>query len=718
MLNMQEDTESLPDWNKPGTFSAGRDPLGLQAASVRLYTDLLPGLTNVTNRLRYFSFYCWVVRKFELHRHTLDEDEWSIFIRRAEAVYALACQIGDNTNALGMAGSLWAAKHVDIGDAFDFTEWTDGPGQDNQYLKASRGNFGQFYVASMQQMGMLIATRERIQAVTSDHGLKLADAFGRACPEACERLLASIESGCVSRDDCVAISDEAHPAYLDRSSEEAKLLLRYLRGERADDPTAPARRATLWNVLNIVERTGIEDAYGMRRELYVQDNIGTVAEKSLAGNLISWRAYFVNELCHIALELLLNALTYRINATSGSNPDTLSREIASKALRTGDAAKSLTEVSDARRLGSLSLEHETGVELAQLAGAADEPDKGQMRSAVDLLFSLWRRWGADVAMERIIADATTAGRSAAGIFRLLDAMTDRPTLDALAALVRRFIIGNHLLIAGEKLAGGTYTYRFIVDESGLVDGNPAEYTFTNPRIGNLITFAYDGGLLTDGDVADAGKALLDAIQPVSRPQAIRLPQLRSNHLQRRSSLLRRQHPAPVARVRLSKQPADGGRRDALPGARAAARSLFARGPQIPDRADRGRRMLPSQDHAALRQGKGENDARFGQCDLGRMGQQPRAGLEAEMVAVVGFARRRDPLPTDRPRARLATSEATGVAGHRPGLQARPAQFAIALAGGHDARQRRRGARQRESDRLAALRPRQRLRNRRSPPRAD
>lgn len=30
----------LADWTKPGSFSAGRDPLGFQAASVRLYTSL------------------------------------------------------------------------------------------------------------------------------------------------------------------------------------------------------------------------------------------------------------------------------------------------------------------------------------------------------------------------------------------------------------------------------------------------------------------------------------------------------------------------------------------------------------------------------------------------------------------------------------------------------------------------------------------------------
>ncbi|WP_336951734.1 hypothetical protein [Sphingobium aromaticivastans] len=265
--------EVLPDWNKPGSFSAGRDPLGLQAASVRLYTDLVPGLTNVTNRLRYFSFYCWVVRQFELTQHSLDEKRWRIFVRRAEAVYALACQIGDSDTADGMAGAVWARKNIGIDDVFDFTPWTDGPGEENQYLKAVRGNFGQFYVASMQQMGMLVKTSTRVQVVSPDHGLDLAEAFAAACPAACDQILRAIRTGKISHADCLAISDEAHPAYLDSQSKEAELLLRYLRGERADDDTAPARRATLWNVLNIINRIGHQDDNDLRRELYVWSGV-------------------------------------------------------------------------------------------------------------------------------------------------------------------------------------------------------------------------------------------------------------------------------------------------------------------------------------------------------------------------------------------------------------------------------------------------------------
>src|SRR3954462_7171210 len=84
--------ELLPGWTKPGKWSLGRDPLGMQATSVRIYRTLIPGLTNVTNRLRYYSYYCWVVALFAETRHADDLKQWRIFIRRAEALYALACE--------------------------------------------------------------------------------------------------------------------------------------------------------------------------------------------------------------------------------------------------------------------------------------------------------------------------------------------------------------------------------------------------------------------------------------------------------------------------------------------------------------------------------------------------------------------------------------------------------------------------------------------------
>ena len=39
----------------------GLDHLGIELVSVNLYQAMLPGITNVTERARYYSFYPWTV---------------------------------------------------------------------------------------------------------------------------------------------------------------------------------------------------------------------------------------------------------------------------------------------------------------------------------------------------------------------------------------------------------------------------------------------------------------------------------------------------------------------------------------------------------------------------------------------------------------------------------------------------------------------------------
>ena len=119
--------ELMPTWTKAGSWSLGRDPLGIQATSVRMYRNLVPGLTNVTNRLRYYSFYCWVIDRYEATEHSADSIKWRRFIRRAEALYALACNLADAEKADGLAGNIWARKTLnEIGDGpFDVRPVTD-----------------------------------------------------------------------------------------------------------------------------------------------------------------------------------------------------------------------------------------------------------------------------------------------------------------------------------------------------------------------------------------------------------------------------------------------------------------------------------------------------------------------------------------------------------------------------------------------------------------
>ena len=52
--------------NKP--LSVGLNPLGIRTASEQLFTTLLPGLNVVTLRIRYYSFYCWLLKSFYANR--------------------------------------------------------------------------------------------------------------------------------------------------------------------------------------------------------------------------------------------------------------------------------------------------------------------------------------------------------------------------------------------------------------------------------------------------------------------------------------------------------------------------------------------------------------------------------------------------------------------------------------------------------------------------
>ena len=227
-----------PLWTKPAVWSAGRDPLGMQATSVRLYRRLAPGLTNVTNRLRYFSFYCWAVDAYERQVHSGDLKRWQVFIRRAEAIYALASNLVDGPQSLGMAGGDWANRmkaglNGKVGwDTFDLRPHTDRPGEAGQYLKAKGGNFGQFYVASMLEVGML-AGFTGIPIVSESYGRDLARSFSQSIAAAEHALLDGTITGSISRAALNEIGVAAHPARIPRDSEEMALLRAYLLGEQS-----------------------------------------------------------------------------------------------------------------------------------------------------------------------------------------------------------------------------------------------------------------------------------------------------------------------------------------------------------------------------------------------------------------------------------------------------------------------------------------------------
>ena len=85
------ETTPGPDWLlRDRNVIDGLDQLGVQVVSINIYSSLLPGITNVTDRARYYAFYPWVLHRYAKRGgDSSSKSEWLTWIRRLDYAYAL-----------------------------------------------------------------------------------------------------------------------------------------------------------------------------------------------------------------------------------------------------------------------------------------------------------------------------------------------------------------------------------------------------------------------------------------------------------------------------------------------------------------------------------------------------------------------------------------------------------------------------------------------------
>ena len=80
----------VPFFSERMDFIRGLDPLGLQNTSDSTFSILLPGLNNVTGRIRYYSFYSWLLDQYSKNIGSTNPKDQRKFIRTAEYIIALS----------------------------------------------------------------------------------------------------------------------------------------------------------------------------------------------------------------------------------------------------------------------------------------------------------------------------------------------------------------------------------------------------------------------------------------------------------------------------------------------------------------------------------------------------------------------------------------------------------------------------------------------------
>lgn len=173
-------------WLKPPYKSRGLDHLGVQAPGIEIYSQLLPGITNVTDRARYFSFYAWLFWQFE-QKGWRAYGEWLPMLRRAECLFALIALHHGLVNAddasahsgamVGSAVLFHALQSASEGSRFSLSIFADADESNARYFKNPTGGFGQYYFGSLWQLGIMTGDSASEAKLVEPVGTDLAKAM-------------------------------------------------------------------------------------------------------------------------------------------------------------------------------------------------------------------------------------------------------------------------------------------------------------------------------------------------------------------------------------------------------------------------------------------------------------------------------------------------------------------------------------------------------------
>ena len=506
------DTLNWPEWTHYAE-KGGLDPLGMQNSSVALYQRLIPGIGNVTLRMRYYGLYPWLVRHYQKSNGSTDPEIWRVFLRRAEALYALiANQVGGE---FGVAGTLWATRAVSAAKAdggltpIDFAA-AAAPGSDDHYFAQSWGVFGLAYQSQLFEIGILSRGEGHdIPLPSKELGEALAEGFDSAMGDAAQLFKDVHARGLVTLAELDALSAFA-PSQIAFGSAERDLYQRVLfRRSAAEDARGSFRSLTLLLVLRVASMLGrAPDPDEVRWALYAgQTRDGDrleLSDTALGAHCERWRIYQANDLCHVALEALLRFTLDALGAEPAGIPprQLLERLVADMQDAAGAAPPSWRALLDGLELTDNASdrtrpdsEWSLADDIMRTAGRTNGFVDGETAfKAVRLLAALHKRslkeaWPLEAELGALTNDAFHSLLSERSFLQKYE---NCGFWELVARLVEERVVRRHLAVAMRKLRQQKdYTFLIEFQNGRLRRRKQDGPVYTNPRLQPAITFLMD-----------------------------------------------------------------------------------------------------------------------------------------------------------------------------------------------------------------------------------
>lgn len=541
--------EITTSWVKPPPAIGGLDHLAVQAPCINLYGKMLPGITNVTDRARYYSFYPWVVWMLERRGHVYGDAFIDLF-RKSDCLFTLIAERhavvagGDREDHAGAtvgSGNMAAQiAKVRNGQSVILSHSAHREGE-NRYFKNKLGGLGQYYLGVFRELNIMSGDAKTgiknireiggVIAETIESGVKISDLFYKTIKEdtVSAARLDELSSYC--------------PCRLNASGlEHTKLLDLFFVSGQFYDQNALSRRRTLKLLLSLSENLSsigveinLEQFRGSTYSGALPNNTTWHLSDRLDKTRRQWAIYERNEILSLAVQgiffVILDA--YQESGKRFHSVDDLVRwflalplvEAVNPVFPLEAAVGAVTE-STSVRLPAIAdwtnEDHEVRL-AARIEALCRRPKSEENRSSILLaslkaLVALKSRPETREAYGEFVLPPHYLGAYPINLQtfnyysgNLWDTLTVRQWISWLATV---WGVNTHLFVALRKLRGQSQsTFRIRPSDDGLEIISVPEAVFTSPRFWQALRILKDVGAIERKDnlwvTSSLGKKLLE-----------------------------------------------------------------------------------------------------------------------------------------------------------------------------------------------------------------
>lgn len=517
-------------WVSPPQSIGGLDHLGTQAPCVLIYSQLLPGITNVTDRARYYSFYPWLIWSYD-QRYPKDETKFVEFFRRADCLFTLISERharrtdrDNERHGVAMVGRvqlLQALDRLESGAALKLSEYTSQESA-HRYFKNPMGGLAQYYAGTLADLKLMDASAKPWIKYTKEHGAPLAVQVNSTTPA--DRFWQVVESDDVKLDDLDALDAYCACRLAESVGECQTLTDLYFDLNNAYEQEGLQRKRSLGLILHLTR--SLADGHDLNESVFRACTYsGTLpgrqlwaVPESLQATLACWAIYQRNDLLSIACQTVLGTALRELEPQNAADKIIYgSVESFAQAFSNGPVVSAVAKILNAELFGSL---------LDRLVGTApsidDWENDGHELQVAGRMMKCWGR--GDDAQTLIELSLTVLALLACrddlsqspygGVAMPPEALTNYPInlasfrprvsmwrampIPAVMADLVMWCLNTHLRVALRKLnQTGRSTFHLRPSERGLeVVGEIPPPANTTPRFDQAVQILRDIGALT------------------------------------------------------------------------------------------------------------------------------------------------------------------------------------------------------------------------------